>query len=242
MTTDAHTDALAATQASRSSPDAADAARNAQHRHPRRRQRHLRHLWEAMGTQRRSSRRGRRVLSCYLAHPGEEVQLVLVHLRAPPGGGEMGWQSSGIAPLLRLEVSHLASHEAQLRMQLPTREETVKGRRRGNERSEGGLRGGRDTGAAGRVHRARAERSLQTCPDPSCVVLRPAQAGRDGSHTSPAIAQRVNDRVGDFRSVCRQGMRCLSQRLGEPGLRFKELLVTHLSVARASALRTMSPS
>ena len=171
MTTDAHTDALAATQASRSSPDAADAARNAQHRHPRRRQRHLRHLWEAMGTQRRSSRRGRRVLSCYLAHPGEEVQLVLVHLRAPPGGGEMGWQSSGIAPLLRLEVSHLASHEAQLRMQLPTREETVKGRRRGNERSEGGLRGGRDTGAAGRVHRARAERSLHTCPGPSCVVL-----------------------------------------------------------------------
>ena len=34
----------------------------------------------------------------------------------------------------------------------------------------------------------------------------------------------------------------LSQRLGEPGLSFKELLVTHLSVARASALRTMSPS
>ena len=95
MTTDAHTDALAATQASRSSPDAAYAAQNAQHRHPRRRQRHLRHLWEAMGTQRRSSRRGRRVLSCYLAHPGEEVQLVLVHLRAPPGGGR--WGDRGVA-------------------------------------------------------------------------------------------------------------------------------------------------
>ena len=244
MTTDAHTDALAATQASRSSPDAADAARNAQHRHPRRRQRHLRHLWEAMGTQRRSSRRGRRVLSCYLAHPGEEVQLVLVHLRAPPGGGEMGWQSSGIAPLLRLEVSHLASHEAQLRMQLPTREEVVKGRRRGNERSEGGLRGG--TWAAMRVLLggciAREPNGRCTPALAHLVLSCSCQAGRDGSHTSPAIAQRVNDRVGDFRSVCRQGMRCLSQRLGEPGLRFKELLVTHLSVARASALRTMSPS
>ena len=124
------------------------------------------------------------------------------------------------------------------------REEVVEGCEEGQWRSEGGLRSGTGTricvllgGCIVREPNGRCTPALA-----HLVLSCSCQAGRDGSHTSPAIAQRVNDRVGDFRSVCRQGMRCLSQRLGEPGLRFKELLVTHLSVARASALRTMSPS
>ena len=168
MTNDAHTHALAATRASRSSPGAAHTTQNAHPRHPRRRSRHLRHLWEAAtGTQRRSSRRGRRVRDRCLAHPREEVQLVLGDLRAPPGGGRWGDRGVASRPSSDSKTATWRAVKLTFASHLPTREEVVEGCEEGQRAERGRLaqrHRDRDVCATGRVHRARAEGSLPASP------------------------------------------------------------------------------